>query len=114
MSNKIVVKCFYNGEVRAVGTIKSSTTLKSLKKRVRKEFHRDLDLKYKDSDGDIIALKKPSHLRDAIKGNLVPGYNKLPNFSHAIRRLICPGLCLQFCIENAVQHCLTMERRCSV
>jgi len=67
MSNKIVVKCFYNGEVRAVGTIKSSTTLKSLKKRVRKEFHRDLDLKYKDSDGDIIALKKPSHLRDAIK-----------------------------------------------
>lgn len=68
MSNKIVVKCYYNGEVRAVGTVKPSTTLKSLKKKVRKEFHRDLDLKYKDSEGDIIALKKPSHLRDAIKG----------------------------------------------
>lgn len=67
MSNKIVIKCYYNNEVRAAGVVKSTTTLKSLKKRVRKEFHRDLDLKYKDADGDLIALKKPSHLRDAIK-----------------------------------------------
>ncbi len=64
---EFVVKCDYNGSVRIIGTIKPNCTLKKLKKKLRGEFKRDLELKYKDADGDLIMLKKPAHLKDALK-----------------------------------------------
>ncbi len=64
---EFVVKCDFNGNIRIIGTIKPNCTLRKLKKKLRAEFKRDLELKYKDADGDLIMLKKPAHLKDALK-----------------------------------------------
>jgi PAS domain-containing protein len=74
---QITIKCYLNNEVRLLGSHKASITLKSLKKKLKKEYKRDLDIKYKDADGDLIAIRKPSHLRDAVRNILDEGGHAL-------------------------------------
>ncbi|KAL6073755.1 PAS domain-containing sensor histidine kinase [Balamuthia mandrillaris] len=66
MAQNLVVKCYWGNEVRLIDEVGRNIRLKDLKKIVRKEFKRHMDLKYKDSEGDLIVLRKTSHLQAAL------------------------------------------------
>jgi len=64
---EVLCKCYYKKDVRVLGYLKSTVTLKTLKKRLKKEFKMALELKYQDKEGDNVVIRKPSHLREAVK-----------------------------------------------
>jgi PB1 domain len=47
--------------------ILKTCSLNRLKRKIKSEFGRHMDLKYRDEDGDRISLRKDRHLRTAIK-----------------------------------------------
>jgi PB1 domain len=47
--------------------ISKTCSLKRLKRKIKGEFGRHMNLKYRDEDGDRISLRKDRHLRTAIK-----------------------------------------------
>jgi len=62
----IPVKVYYKKKI-AVLSVKPNTSLEKLKRMVKSEFRRRLQLQYEDSDGDRIDLKKTSDLKTAFR-----------------------------------------------
>mmetsp|Transcript_12147 Transcript_12147/g.30756 ORF Transcript_12147/g.30756 Transcript_12147/m.30756 type:complete len:574 (-) Transcript_12147:109-1830(-) len=63
---KITCKCMYKGETQAL-SISRTASLNQLKRKIKREFGRSMQLKYEDEDGDKISLRKDRHLRTAMK-----------------------------------------------
>jgi PAS domain-containing protein len=61
-----MLKCFY-GEDVTVLRVKRDITFTKLSSKLRAEYKKDMEVSYKDSDGDVLPITKSSHLKAAMK-----------------------------------------------
>merc|ERR1712232_510213 len=55
------IKCSFNGELKVI-RMKKEKTLDALKKAIKKEYGKRMDIKVVDSDGDHVSVRKDSEL----------------------------------------------------
>jgi len=65
-SDEQMLKCFY-GEDVTVLRVKRDITFTKLSSKLRAEYKKDMEVAYKDSDGDVVPITKSSHLKAAMK-----------------------------------------------
>jgi PAS domain-containing protein len=65
-SDEQMLKCFY-GEDVTVLRVKRDITFTKLNSKLKAEYKKDMEVAYKDSDGDVIPITKSSHLKAAMK-----------------------------------------------
>jgi PAS domain-containing protein len=61
-----MLKCFY-GEDVTVLRVKRDITFTKLNSKLKAEYKKDMEVAYKDSDGDVIPITKSAHLKAAMK-----------------------------------------------
>eukprot|EP01098_Paradermamoeba_levis_P011429 TRINITY_DN488_c0_g2_i1.p1 TRINITY_DN488_c0_g2~~TRINITY_DN488_c0_g2_i1.p1 ORF type:complete len:575 (+),score=222.84 TRINITY_DN488_c0_g2_i1:89-1813(+) len=62
---ELTVKCSYDDEIRAI-RLKKDTSFEALKKAIKKEYKRTMTIKYKDSDGDLLTIRKEEEFEHAL------------------------------------------------
>ncbi|ELR16340.1 PAS domain Sbox domain containing protein [Acanthamoeba castellanii str. Neff] len=65
-SDEQMLKCFY-GEDVTVLRVKRDITFTKLNSKLKAEYKKDMEVAYKDSDGDVIPITKSAHLKAAMK-----------------------------------------------
>ncbi|KAL6070829.1 PAS domain Sbox domain containing protein [Balamuthia mandrillaris] len=63
---EITVKCFL-GEDATILRVRADISHAKLRRKIRSEYKKDMEFKYKDEDDDLISITKLSHLRTAIR-----------------------------------------------
>jgi hypothetical protein len=74
--SEITCKCFFEDEIRVI-RVRPECTLRDLKKKIKSEFGSRLNVKWKDSDGDEIAIRKDRHWKSAMAAGFHHGAIKL-------------------------------------
>lgn len=72
----ITLRCLYKAEVYTVKYTKE-TTYKSLRRELKRHFGCPLRIKFKDTDGDAISIKREADLAECIKSAQVRGIRRM-------------------------------------
>lgn len=76
VKGKLNVKCQFRGEWYSIKFTKS-TTFKSLRRQLEDQFECRLRIKYSDSDGDMVTIKRESDLQECIREASVRGSTRV-------------------------------------
>ena len=63
---KVALKCFYKNEVKLLSVL-PTISLDKLKRTIKKEFGRRMNIQAKDNDGDLISIKNDKDLSNIIR-----------------------------------------------
>lgn len=109
-SDEQMLKCFYGEDVTVI-RVKKDITLAKLRSKLKAEYRKEMEVAYKDSDGDTIPITKASHLKAAMKeadGRAVRLQLK-PRDIVGVDNLIDASEILL--LDNFVDGCILINRR---
>jgi len=77
MKNLLLVKCFFEDDIRIL-LVSPEITVNKLKEKILKEYNRnDLIIKFKDSDGDLVTISSQRVLKYALSQDTNGGAIKM-------------------------------------
>lgn len=107
--DEVSYKCFYDDDVTVI-KMRGKVSLNKLRRKMQQEFKSELEIKFKDDDGDLIPIKRLPHLKAAVKeagGKPVRLYLADPD-KHATIDLSKAEIVV---LENLVDGCVIINKR---
>jgi len=107
--DEVVFKCFYDDDVTVI-RLKGKPSLNKLRRKLQAEYKADLEIKFKDDEGDLMPITRLPHLKAAVKeadGKPVRVYLSDPAKNATLGLSAAETLIL----ENLVDGCIIINKR---